>query len=172
MPLRGRAGAELTLEQAQEAARTCAINLLAVVRSELGSLDAVHMGRLGAGAVGKTARTTPIRNVGCQTGHLAGRNAAKVSQTTPITEDGCQMCHFRPGSAANASQTTPIRCTGRYSVRLHQGIPEAESPSTLAAGGPGWGSSVWRSTEHYEASWGAQSTIPHSNPKHNETGAG
>lgn len=42
MPLRGRAGAELTLEQAQEAARTCAINLLAVVRSELGSLDAVR----------------------------------------------------------------------------------------------------------------------------------
>ena len=31
--------AELTLEQAREAARTCAINLLAVVRSELGSLD-------------------------------------------------------------------------------------------------------------------------------------
>jgi enamine deaminase RidA (YjgF/YER057c/UK114 family) len=42
MPLRGRAGAELTLEQAQEAARTCTINLLAVVRSELGSLDAVR----------------------------------------------------------------------------------------------------------------------------------
>ena len=42
MPLVGRAGAELTLEQAQEAARTCAINLLAVVRSELGSLDAVR----------------------------------------------------------------------------------------------------------------------------------
>ena len=42
MPLRGRAGAELTLEQAQEAARVCAINLLAVVRSELGSLDAVR----------------------------------------------------------------------------------------------------------------------------------
>lgn len=42
MPLRGRVGAELTLEQAQEAARTCAINLLAVVRSELGSLDAVR----------------------------------------------------------------------------------------------------------------------------------
>ncbi len=42
MPLRGRAGAELALEQAQEAARICAINLLAVVRSELGSLDAVR----------------------------------------------------------------------------------------------------------------------------------
>ena len=42
MPLRGRVGAELTLEQAQEAARTCTINLLAVVRSELGSLDAVR----------------------------------------------------------------------------------------------------------------------------------
>lgn len=37
----GRAGAELTLEQAQECARTCAINLLSVVRNELGSLDAV-----------------------------------------------------------------------------------------------------------------------------------
>jgi enamine deaminase RidA (YjgF/YER057c/UK114 family) len=38
----GRAGAELTLEQAQECARQCAINILSVARGELGSLDRVR----------------------------------------------------------------------------------------------------------------------------------
>ena len=145
----------------------------------LAKTQSVQMGRLGAGAVGKTARTAPITNNGCQTGHLADKNAgnvsqttpitnngcqtghlrpesaAKVAQTTPITNNGCQTGHLRPESAAKVAQTTPIRCTGRYSVRLHRGVPEAESPSTLAAGGPGLGSSVRRSAEHYEASWGA-----------------
>ena len=37
----GRVGENVTLEQAQLAARTCAINLLAAVRSYLGSLDKV-----------------------------------------------------------------------------------------------------------------------------------
>ena len=37
----GRAGADRTLDQAQEAARVCAINLLAVVKAAAGTLDAV-----------------------------------------------------------------------------------------------------------------------------------
>lgn len=37
----GRAGADQTLEQAQEAARVCALNLLAVIKAAAGSLDAV-----------------------------------------------------------------------------------------------------------------------------------
>jgi enamine deaminase RidA (YjgF/YER057c/UK114 family) len=41
LPVRGRAGAELTLEQAQRAARQCALNALALLRSELGHLDRV-----------------------------------------------------------------------------------------------------------------------------------
>ena len=104
--------------------------------------------------MGKVAQTTPIVRNGCQKCHIAAKNAANVAQTTPITEDGCQKCHMAAKNAANVAQTTHIRCTGRYSVRLHRGVPEAESPSTLAAGGPGLGSSVWRSAEHYEASWG------------------
>ncbi len=37
----GKAGAGKTLEQAQEAAKVCALNLLAVVKAAAGSLDAV-----------------------------------------------------------------------------------------------------------------------------------
>jgi enamine deaminase RidA (YjgF/YER057c/UK114 family) len=38
---RGRLGSELTIEEGCEAARACAINLLATLRAELGSLDRV-----------------------------------------------------------------------------------------------------------------------------------
>ena len=37
----GHVGAELTLEQGQEAARACIINMLSAVRAELGTLDEV-----------------------------------------------------------------------------------------------------------------------------------
>ena len=37
----GKAGAGKTLEEAQEAARVCALNLLAVIKSAVGSLDEV-----------------------------------------------------------------------------------------------------------------------------------
>lgn len=39
--IRGKAGAGLTLEQAQEAARTCALHMLSTLRAEIGSLDQV-----------------------------------------------------------------------------------------------------------------------------------
>jgi enamine deaminase RidA (YjgF/YER057c/UK114 family) len=38
---RGRVGAEIGIEQAQEAARRCALQLLAALRAEVGSLDRV-----------------------------------------------------------------------------------------------------------------------------------
>lgn len=38
---RGKVGAEVTLEQAQEAARQCALNHLSIIRDALGSLDRV-----------------------------------------------------------------------------------------------------------------------------------
>ena len=37
----GKVGADLTMEQAQEAARTCALYMLSTLRAELGSLDQV-----------------------------------------------------------------------------------------------------------------------------------
>jgi enamine deaminase RidA (YjgF/YER057c/UK114 family) len=40
--IRGRLGAELTVEQGNECARVCALHLLAQVRAELGSLDRVR----------------------------------------------------------------------------------------------------------------------------------
>jgi len=44
----GRVGAELTSEEAREAARLAAMNILAVARAHLGSLDKVtRIGRLG-----------------------------------------------------------------------------------------------------------------------------
>jgi enamine deaminase RidA (YjgF/YER057c/UK114 family) len=39
--IRGKAGADLTLERAQEAARICAPNMLSTLRAEIGSLDQV-----------------------------------------------------------------------------------------------------------------------------------
>lgn len=39
--IRGKAGADLTLEQAQEAARCCALHMLSTLRAEIGSLDQV-----------------------------------------------------------------------------------------------------------------------------------
>jgi|SRR5689334_5207800 enamine deaminase RidA (YjgF/YER057c/UK114 family) len=39
--IRGKAGADLTLEQAQEAARICALHMLSTLRAEIGSLDQV-----------------------------------------------------------------------------------------------------------------------------------
>ena len=39
--IRGKVGAGLTLEQAQEAARTCALHMLSTLRAEIGSLDQV-----------------------------------------------------------------------------------------------------------------------------------
>jgi enamine deaminase RidA (YjgF/YER057c/UK114 family) len=39
--IRGKLGADLTLEQAREAARICALHMLATLRSEIGSLDRV-----------------------------------------------------------------------------------------------------------------------------------
>lgn len=39
--IRGKAGAGLTMEQAQQAARTCALSMLSALRAELGSLDQV-----------------------------------------------------------------------------------------------------------------------------------
>jgi enamine deaminase RidA (YjgF/YER057c/UK114 family) len=39
--IRGKVGADLTLEQAQEAARVCALHMLSTLRAELGSLDHV-----------------------------------------------------------------------------------------------------------------------------------
>jgi len=39
--IRGKAGAGLTLEQAQEAARLCALHMLSTLRAESGSLDQV-----------------------------------------------------------------------------------------------------------------------------------
>jgi len=39
--IRGKVGADLTLEQAQEAARACALHMLSTLRAELGSLDQV-----------------------------------------------------------------------------------------------------------------------------------
>jgi enamine deaminase RidA (YjgF/YER057c/UK114 family) len=41
-PLRGRVGAELSLEQGQQAARQCALNVLALVNRELGGLDRIE----------------------------------------------------------------------------------------------------------------------------------
>ena len=41
-PLRGRVGAELTVEQGQQAARQCALNVLALIDHELGGLDRVE----------------------------------------------------------------------------------------------------------------------------------
>lgn len=41
MPYRGRVGAELSVEKAQEAARLCVINMLAAVRRHTGDLDRV-----------------------------------------------------------------------------------------------------------------------------------
>jgi enamine deaminase RidA (YjgF/YER057c/UK114 family) len=39
--IRGKAGAGLTLGQAQEAARSCALHMLSTLRAEIGSLDQV-----------------------------------------------------------------------------------------------------------------------------------
>jgi enamine deaminase RidA (YjgF/YER057c/UK114 family) len=39
--IRGKVGAGLTLEQAQEAARICALHMLSTLRAEIGSLDQV-----------------------------------------------------------------------------------------------------------------------------------
>lgn len=39
--IRGKVGADLTVEQAQEAARNCALHMLATLRAEIGSLDQV-----------------------------------------------------------------------------------------------------------------------------------
>ena len=39
--IRGKVGAGLTLEQAQEAARVCALHMLSTLRAEIGSLDQV-----------------------------------------------------------------------------------------------------------------------------------
>lgn len=39
--IRGKVGADLTMEQAQEAARKCALYMLSTLRAELGSLDQV-----------------------------------------------------------------------------------------------------------------------------------
>ena len=39
--IRGKVGAALTLEQAQEAARVCALHMLSTLRAEIGSLDQV-----------------------------------------------------------------------------------------------------------------------------------
>jgi enamine deaminase RidA (YjgF/YER057c/UK114 family) len=39
--LRGKVGGDLTLEQGQEAARMCALSMLATLEAELGSLDVV-----------------------------------------------------------------------------------------------------------------------------------
>lgn len=39
LQFRGKAGADLSLEQAQQAARLCALNALSVVKQEIGSLD-------------------------------------------------------------------------------------------------------------------------------------
>ncbi len=39
--IRGKVGADLTLEQAQEAARMCALHMLSTLRAEIGSLDQV-----------------------------------------------------------------------------------------------------------------------------------
>lgn len=38
----GKVGAERTLEEGQEAARICAVNLLAALRAHLGDLDRIH----------------------------------------------------------------------------------------------------------------------------------
>jgi enamine deaminase RidA (YjgF/YER057c/UK114 family) len=40
-PVIGKVGSDLTLEQGREAARQCGLNLLAVLRAELGTLDRV-----------------------------------------------------------------------------------------------------------------------------------
>jgi enamine deaminase RidA (YjgF/YER057c/UK114 family) len=42
MVRRGRLGAELTLEQGQECARQCALNVLALLQRELGDLDRIR----------------------------------------------------------------------------------------------------------------------------------
>jgi enamine deaminase RidA (YjgF/YER057c/UK114 family) len=39
--IRGKVGPDLTLDQAQEAARICALHMLATLRTEIGSLDQV-----------------------------------------------------------------------------------------------------------------------------------
>jgi enamine deaminase RidA (YjgF/YER057c/UK114 family) len=39
--IRGKLGADLTLEQAQEAARVCVLHMLSTLRAEIGSLDQV-----------------------------------------------------------------------------------------------------------------------------------
>jgi enamine deaminase RidA (YjgF/YER057c/UK114 family) len=39
--IRGKVGGDLTLEQAQEAARICALHMLSTLRAEIGSLDQV-----------------------------------------------------------------------------------------------------------------------------------
>lgn len=39
--IRGKVGTDLTVEQAQEAARTCALFMLSALRAEIGSLDQV-----------------------------------------------------------------------------------------------------------------------------------
>ena len=39
---KGKLGAEVTLEQGQEAARVCAINILAQAKAALGDLDRIH----------------------------------------------------------------------------------------------------------------------------------
>ena len=39
--IRGKVGTDLTVEQAQEAARTCALFMLSTLRAEIGSLDQV-----------------------------------------------------------------------------------------------------------------------------------
>jgi enamine deaminase RidA (YjgF/YER057c/UK114 family) len=39
--IRGKVGADLTIEQGQEAARTCALFMLSTLRAEIGSLDQV-----------------------------------------------------------------------------------------------------------------------------------
>lgn len=41
LPLTGKVGAEVTEEQAKELARTCAVNALAAVKSQVGDLDRV-----------------------------------------------------------------------------------------------------------------------------------
>ncbi len=61
---RGKCGAEVTVEEAAPLARQCALQALAIVRAELGSLDrvrrAVRVGGFVASAVGFTGQPAVI----------------------------------------------------------------------------------------------------------------
>lgn len=81
----GRAGAEVTLPQAQLAAKVCAMRALAILRSELGSLDRVH----------RILRVT-----------VYTQSAAEFTQQSEVADGASELLHAVLGEAGRHTRTS------------------------------------------------------------------